>query len=769
VPSKEIFHFKMIVYPISRTGDIQLQLSLKKPNQMSYYKKTTTLLLLFLFSFFSIQLFSQESNIKEIKRLQKSAQQVTIIRDSWGIAHVYGKTDADAVFGMLYAQCEDDFKRIEMNYIEKLGRLSEIKGKSVLYNDLEIRLLIDPKEAKADYKKAAPWLKKLLNSYADGINFYLHNHPEVRPALLTHFEPWFPLLWTDGSIGAISTADLTTGELKTFYSGNSDKVAYVERETEVQTGSNGFALAPAKTASGNAILYINPHTSFYFRPEIQVSSEEGLNAYGAVTWGQFFIYQGFNENCGWMHTSSDVDVADIYAEKIVTKNNKLFYEYDSKLLPVIEKQITINYLQDGKLIPKKFKTYFTNHGPIMAKRAGKWISLKSNNRSMNSLIQSWVRTKSKGFEDYKKAMDLKANTSNNTIYADSKGNIAYWHGNFVPVRDSNLNWSKVIDGSTSKTEWQGLHDVSETVHLYNPSNGWLQNCNATPYSVAGANNSPKEKDYRPYMAPDGESFRGINAVRLLSKGEKYTLDKVIADGYDTKLSAFEVLIPSLVSSFEKNVSLEDSLYSDLLEPITTLKNWDYYSNENSVATTLAIEWASKLDPIIRKTHINEGELDQVENTQNFARKASPEELLPQLQIVVNELKTKFGTWQIPWGDINRFQRISGEIDLAYNDTLESLPIGYASALWGSLPSFVSTYQKDTKKRYGYNGNSFVCAVEFGPKVKAKSLLAGGNSGDSKSNHFYDQAEMYRKGQFKDVLFYKEDIQKEAERTYHPGE
>ena len=733
---------------------------------MKHFKNNLPLaILVFCLSF---PMFSQNISTKEIKRLQELAKQVTIIRDNWGIAHVYGKTDADAVFGMLYAQCEDDFKRVEMNYIEKLGRLSEIKGQSVLYNDLEIKLLIDTEEAKADYKKATPWLKKLLNSYADGINFYLNNHPEVKPVLLTHFEPWYPLLWTDGSIGAISTADLSTGELKAFYSGNTDKVAYIEREKDVQTGSNGFAISPSKTASGNAILYINPHTTFYFRPEIQISSEEGLNAYGAVTWGQFFIYQGFNENCGWMHTSSNVDVADIYAEKIVTKNGKLFYEYDKKLVPIIEKKITINYLENGKLIPKTFITYFTNNGPIMAKRDGKWISLKSNNRSMNSLVQSWVRTKSKGFDDYKKAMDLKANTSNNTVYADNKGNIAYWHGNFIPIRDKNLNWSKVVDGSTSATQWKGLHLVSETVHLYNPTNGWLQNCNSTPYSVAGIN-SPKKENYLPYMAPDGESFRGLNAVRLLSQGNNYTLDKVIADGYDTKLTAFEFLIPALVASFEKNIGKENPLYKELAEPIALLKNWDYYTNENSTATTLAIEWAYKLDPIIQKVYVEEGELDQVQNTQNFAKNASPDQLIPQLLIVVNELKTKFGTWQIPWGEINRFQRLSGDINLVYNDAFESIPIGYGPALWGSLPAYKSNYQKGSKKRYGFNGNSFVCAVEFGPKIKAKSLLAGGNSSDPKSKHFYDQAEMYRKGQFKDVLFYKDDVQKNAEKTYHPGE
>jgi acyl-homoserine lactone acylase PvdQ len=271
------------------------------------------------------------------------------------------------------------------------------------------------------------------------------------------------------------------------------------------------------------------------------------------------------------------------------------------------------------------------------------------------------------------------------------------------------------------------------------------------------------------MAPDGENFRGLNAVRILSQGKDYTLDKIITDGYNTKLSIFEVLIPALVASFEKYISPENPLYNELIEPIIVLKQWDYYANESSVASTLANEWGYKLNPIIQKAYIDEGEMDQVENTFNFAQTATAEELIPQLQTVITELKTKFGSWQIPWGELNRFQRTSGDIDLTYDDNRESLPIGNGSAIWGSLPAYKSSYQNGTKKRYGYNGNSFVCAVEFGPKVKAKSLLAGGNSGDSKSKHFMDQSVMYQKGQFKDVLFYKEDVQKNAERTYHPGE
>ena len=722
----------------------------------------------FLFLLFPTLLFAQKLPKIDILRCENQAKNVTIIRDNWGVPHIYGKSDADAVFGLLYAQCEDDFKRIEMNYIEKLGRLSEIKGEESLYNDLQIRLLIDSTEAIKDYNKAEPWLKKLLNAYADGINFYLFKNPKTKPILLTKFQPWYPLLWTDGSIGAINTADLSVAELKAFYTKSDKAAARFVPDSENQIGSNGFAFAPQITASGNAILYINPHVTFYFRPEVQVKSEEGLNAYGAVTWGQFFVYQGFNEYCGWMHTSCNVDVADVYGEKITKTGDKFFYEYDKKTKAVGEKIISLKYLENGIMKTKDITTYFTHHGPIMAKREGKWVSLRSFNRSMTSLMQSWKRTKAKGFEDFKKIMDLKANTSNSTVFADSKGNIALWHGNYIPIRDKKLNWSKLMDGSVSSTEWKGLHKVEESVHVYNPKNGWIQNCNSTPFTAAGKF-SPKETDYPAYMAPDGENFRGINAVRVLNLEKKYDLDKVIKAGYDNYLSAFEVLIPAFVKSFEQNLKPNDSLYIQLKEPFEILKNWDYRTTENSVATTLAIEWAQKLTPAIQRLYIEEGENDQVENTKIFASKATIEQFSKPMLLVLSELKSKFGTWKVAWGEVNRFQRISSDIDQKYDDNQPSLPMANASSLWGMLPSFNSKYYPQTKKRYGVGGNSFICAVEFGKKIKAKSLLAGGESGDSSSKHFNDQMLNYTQGKFKEILFYRADVIKNAERTYRPGE
>lgn len=727
-----------------------------------------SLLLIF---FFPLSLFAQNFTKEEISRWEKQAKRVTIIRDTWGIPHIYGKTDADAVFGLLYAQCEDDFPRVEMNYIEKLGRTAEVKGATEIYNDLLIRLVIDSTEAIADYKKSPAWLKSLLNAYADGINFFLYKNPQVKPALLKRFEPWYPLLWTDGSIGAISTAGITVSELKNFYSGESFTgfLSPQEKEQEMLTGSNGFAFAPSITESGKAILYINPHVTFYFRPEVHVVSEEGLNAYGAVTWGQFFVYQGFNEKCGWMHTSSSADVADAYIEKMYQQGEKWFYEYNGVKKPVKERKITLRYRQGDKLLTKTINALFTHHGAVMAKREGQYLSLKANNRSFNGLVQSWQRTKAKSFTEFKKTMALLANTSNNTVYADAEGNIAYWHGNFLPVRDTKYDWSKPVDGSTSATEWKGLHNVEESVHIYNPANGWIQNCNSTPFTASGSY-SPRRENYPKYMAPDGENFRGINAVKILSKPTKYNIDKVIEVGYNTYLSAFEVLVPALVESFEKNVNPNDSLYAYLVGAVMVLKNWDYHSKEKSIATTLAIEWGQKVFPAILRIKIEGNEdADQVAKTQYFAKNALPEEMLLPLLETLKELEKKFGRWQVAWGEINRFQRVSADIEQKYDDSKPSLPVPSASSAWGMLPSYTSRYFSGTNKRYGVNGNSFVCAVEFGEKVKAKSLLAGGQSGNPQSKHFFDQAQMYAQGKFKEVWFYKEDILKNAERTYHPGQ
>ncbi|MFL5773989.1 MAG: penicillin acylase family protein, partial [Flavisolibacter sp.] len=475
---------------------------------------------------FPINALSQQFSPQEISRYEKQAKNVTIIRDNWGVPHIYGKTDADAVFGLMYAQCEENFNQVEENNLEMLGRLSEKYGISEFYNDLQMQLIYDTSAAKKDYSKSLPWFRKLLDACADGVNYYLYKHPEVKPAIIFHFEPWFALLRTDGSISATQFGGLTVQDTRALFP-LSNPTSFIPNEHAEPiiepTGSNGFAIAPSRTKSKNAILYINPHVTFYFRTEVQMVSEEGLNSYGAVTWGNFFVYQGFNEHCGWMHTSSYADVADLYKEKSTIKGDSLFYEYDGRWIPATAKKISVNYKENGQLKEQQYIAWSTIHGPVLGLRNGVYLSLKENNRSLDALMQSWLRTKSKGFEDFKRIMNMRSNNSNNTVFADDKGNIAYWHGNFMPRRDTKFDFGLPVDGSISATNWKGIHTLDEVVHVYNPASGWIQNCNSTPFTVAGES-SPRKSSYPEYMAPDGQNFRALNAAKLLENAKNISQD-----------------------------------------------------------------------------------------------------------------------------------------------------------------------------------------------------------------------------------------------------
>ncbi|HWI90004.1 MAG TPA: penicillin acylase family protein [Flavisolibacter sp.] len=725
--------------------------------------------LLFAFLFVPLLSFSQTFTQKEIDRYRSQAQRVTIIRDNWGVPHIYGKTDADAVFGLLYAQCEENFYKVEENNLEMMGRLSELYGESQLYSDLQMKLIYDTAAAIADYKRSPLWLKKLLDAAADGVNFYLYRHPDVKPLVLTHFEPWFALLRTNGSISATQNGGITTQDMKNLYPAKNNSTSFLEKNLpfyEVDpTGSNGFAVSHKKTASGNAILYINPHVTFYYRTEVQMVSDEGLNAYGAVTWGTFFVFQGFNQYCGWMHTSGITDVADLFVEKTINQNGSLFTKYDDKLLPVRSKPITVRYKTANSFDEQQFTAYYTNHGPVMGIRNGQWLSLRENNRSLNALEQSWLRTKAKGFEDFKRVMKLRSNTSDNTVFADYKGNIAYWHGNFVPKRSKNLDYSLPVDGSKSETDWHGIYELDQIVHVYNPSTGFIQNCNSTPFTVSGAS-SPKKENYPNYMAPDGQNFRALNAERLLVKAENLTVDKMIAEvGYNHYLTAFDYLIPALLKDYDA-LSSTDPLKENLSEAIDSLKEWDRGSSATSIASTIAIEFGYRF---LQKAPPSANPYDATNGVGQLLatlRVTPSNRRLNLLSETLEDIGKRFGSWKTAWGEVNRYQRpADGKVD----DAKPSLPVGLAAATFGSLPSFASRRLPGLNKRYGVSGNSFVACVEFGKKTKAKSVITGGQSFDPPSKHYTDQAQMYIDGNFKDVLFYKEDVLKHIERKYHPGE
>jgi acyl-homoserine-lactone acylase len=702
----------------------------------------------------------------ELARLKKAAQRVTILRDKWGIPHVFGKLDADAVFGMVYAQAEDDFNRVELNYINAMGRLAEVEGEQEVWRDLRMKLYIDPADMRAKYAASPAWLKKLMNGWADGLNWYLASHPQVKPKLLTRFEPWMALAFSEGSIGG-DIESINLKQLEAFYGGRpAPAVAMADLGKGFDpepTGSNGFAIAPRLTAGKHALLMINPHTSFYFRPEVHMASEEGLNAYGAVTWGQFFIYQGFNERLGWMHTSGGGDVIDEYLESVVERDGKVFYKYGNEERPMRSKTIVLPYKTADGMASRSVTAFFTHHGPVIREEGGRWVAVRMMDDPVHALEQSYGRTKARDYEAFLKVMDLRTNSSNNTVYADADGNIAYFHGNFVPRRDPRFDWTHPVDGSDPATEWKGLHAVQETITVFNPKSGYISNTNNWPCTGFGAS-SPDCKAYPSYMWSLPQNARGIHAERVLHDAHDLTIDGLIGKAYDPYLTAFEPLVPAVLKDWDA-LPQGDALKARLAEQVALLRGWNLRWAVDSVPTSLAVYWGQDMVKEAAPRARAQG-MPVVDFIQTRLTAA---ERLDALARASDKLQADFGSWKTPWGDINRFQRISGAVDQHYDDSKPSIPVGFTSANWGSLASFGMTARQTTRRIYGDRGNSFVAAVEFGPRVHAKSILAGGESGDPASKHFNDQAEMYSRGQFKEVLFYKEDIEKQLERKYHPGE
>src|SRR5688572_13794302 len=541
---------------------------------------------------------STHSGNSELARWRAQAERVTITRDDWGIAHVRGKSDADAVLGMIYAQAEDDFNRVETNYLTALGRTAEAEGEKAIWADLRARLYMDPDDLRARYAASPAWLKRLMDAWADGLNYYLATHPEVRPRAITRFEPWMALSFTEGSIGGdIERIDLAG--LEAFYSTRGKALASAEPKDPEPRGSNGFAIAPSNSATGKALLLINPHTSFFFRSELQVTSGEGLNAYGAATWGQFFIYQGFNDRAGWMHTSSGVDVVDEFLEMIEQKDGGLFYRYGNELRPVETKTVSVAYRQaDGSMASRSFETYRTHHGPIVREQGGKWVAFAMMHKPMEALQQSFLRTKVRDHDGFLKVAELKANSSNNTIFADAEGNIAYHHPHFIPVRDNRFDYTKPVDGSDPRTDWRGLHALSDAPRVLNPPNGWIQNTNNWPYSAAGPN-SPKPGDFPRYMDTFGENPRGLQAARVLQQNRRFTLEGLRDAAYDPYQPAFARLIPGLVAAWDK-ASASHPLKRRLEGQIAALRGWDYRWGAESVPTTLAMFWGEHIWAEVRR-------------------------------------------------------------------------------------------------------------------------------------------------------------------------
>jgi acyl-homoserine-lactone acylase len=678
-------------------------------------------------------------------RVEKLARSVTIYRDSYGVPHIYGPTDASCVFGYAYAQAEDNFWQVEDNYIQAIGRAAEVNGEEAVVADLLNRTLEITRLSVAEYQSASPRTRELCNALADGLNYFLERNPQVKPRLIAHFEAWQTIALMKFAVYQLfvyETQDLHLEDTRT---------ASRDPDNEGSPGSNAWAISPRKSVNGHAMLFINPHV-FFFGPtqfyEGHLHSNEGWNISGASFLGMPFPVIGHNEYLGWTHTVNYPGISDVYMEKFDDPRDPLAYAYASGHRKATERTEVIKIKNDRGVESKSITLRKTHHGPVVSVKGSQALTLRLAKLDEGGLVDEWYAMgRAHSLAEFKAAMSRLAIPMFNTMYADREGNIFYVYNAAVPRRSAKTDWMKPLDGTSPESEWQGYHRFEELPQLTNPPAGFLQNCNSTPFLTTTEGN-PVKTDYPAYMVHEPDTPRARLSRRMLSAKDKFTFDEWARAAFDTTVIQAETFVPALVEEWEKLKQTDSARAEKLAAAVAELKSWNRVSTIDSKAMTLfalSFERASRM------------------------RDTAPWARIRALEAVIGNLERDWGTWQVAWGEINRLQRVDTSGRELFNDTRPSLPVPGASGPLGIIFNFYSRPEKGQKRRYGYLGNTYLSVIEFGREPQARSLLVFGESADSTSPHYLDQARIYAAGETKPSWFTLPEIKRHSERSYHPGE
>ncbi len=658
------------------------------------------------------------------------ASRVTIYRDTYGIPHVFGETDAATMFGFAYAQAEDNFWRIEDNYLRALGRRAEVDGEDGVGGDRRNHALEIPRLARAEYRRLPPKMRAIVDGYAAGLNAYLADHPDVHPRVLTRIEPWYSLAFIRYNYyqsGFFWGAGYQRSDLE---------MAAGDFPSRDSLGSNGWVIGPSKSATGHAMLFINPHLSFFGYGQVYEghvhSQESGWNFTGYTRLGFPFPYVGHNESLGWVSTDNSADQADLYAEVFADSSR---YRYGSGYRRAVIWTDTILVKTAAGMERRAITSRKTHHGPIIGTRDGKPLALKMAKLAADGWLEEWYNmTRARSVAELKRAMQPLNMLFGNVMAADAGGNTWYLYNSAVPVRDPHFDWSSAVDGSDPATEWKGFHRMEDLPQLLNPATGWMQNCNTTPFLLTSSGN-PDSSTFPRYMVMEGDNWRGLTSRKILGATATFTWDDWVRAAFDTRVAAADSLLPAMLSNA---VGAGDSARAAL----EMLGRWDRRSDTASIAMTLFDRWRQAQRP---------GITDRAAFDSALAA-----------------LVRDWGTWRVPWGEVNRLQRIDESIDQQFSDERPSLPVAGAGAWNGTVFTYYAQPVRGQKRRYGVAGGTYVSVVEFGPKVRRLAVHTMGASGDPKSPHYFDQAPLYARGQLRPAWFTLEEVRANLEREYRPG-
>jgi penicillin amidase len=696
------------------------------------------------------------------------ALEVTIHRDQWGVPHIYGPTDASVVFGAAYAQAEDSWWQVEDNFVRAVGRGAELHGEEALLDDYLARGLEIRRRSIEEYERAPERLRRLYDAYAAGFNHFLETHPGVERRVVERVEPWHTLalirfkyhhneyLGYAGLRREQSQRVLERTRLGPIPrpEGGGERAARTlpslawrpdtrAPNGECALGSNEWAVAGSRTTSGYPMLLINPHVSFFglsTYTEVHLESAEGLVFSGLTRFGFMLPYMGNNAHLGWAYTDNYGDHGDLYLEELDESATR--YRYDGRWRELTSWMETIHVRTANGIEPHEYRFSKTHHGPILGLTDGdRPLAVRLAKLDEGGWFEQWYGMMRAGsLPEWRAAAALLNVPYMNTMYADRDGNILYIYNHAIPRRSPAYDWSQPVDGTDPDTEWRGYHPLDDLPQFLNPTTGYLQNTNSTPFTATDGIDLGRE-DFPPYMVgSETDNRRAQNSRRVLRQLDDLTLEDFAHAVLNTRLIAADEWLDSLFLAFEEAERDGSAATAALAGPIAALRGWDREATKASVPTTLFARWAATRGP--------------------------DDPWLGPLALVVERLEANWGTWEVPWGEINRIQRPDAAGHLPFSDTLPSLPVAGAPGWLGSVFTFHVEHPESGRRSYGVHGNSFVKVIEFTPTVRAQSVFVFGQSGDPTSPHYFDQAELYSANRFKPAWFSLEDVEAHAERTYH---
>lgn len=662
---------------------------------------------------------------------------VTIVRDEWGVPHIYGETDEEAAYGLAWANAEDDFKTMQEPLLAVNGMLGKVQGKEGAIKDYLMEAIrADEIVDKRMEEDLSPDFRRYLTAYAQGVNDYAEAHPEEQEV-----KKIFPIAPSDIIKGFMFHLSLMSGvheDVKKIVQGKLDV-------KDVQFGSNSYAMNPTKTADSSTMLCINSHQpvrgpfSWY---EAHINSEEGLNMLGGTFDGGPAIFLGTNDKLGWAHTFNDPDVVDVYKLNMHPGKN-LQYKFDGEWRKLERETIWLKVQIIGFLpIPVPRKAFYSVYGPTFKSSNGSFYAVRYPQLFDIRAAEQWFRmNKAQSFSEFHNVLQMQALPKLNIMYADVRDTIYYTSQGIVPKRNDHYDYSGVIPGDTSANLWTDYHPLSDFPQKLNPSCGYLFNMNNTPFNA-----TCDDEDLDPSQFEDDMGFRehdnnrSIRFERLISKFDKVDFSVFQNMKYDMKLADSS----NFVKSVKNMIDVPATEYPQVADLIEEVKSWDFKIEKDDEKASVFL---------LAFRHVFE-KLGVTERPFYKGLNADEEDYVEGLLAAKDHLNKHFGTTDVPLGQLQRHVRGNKDLPL----------LGFPDVL---AANYNKPYEDGHLKQHV--GDSYIQFVKYddGGVAKIESIHPFGASNDPESPHYDDQMKLYVNQKTKEMTLNKDTIFSNAKRIYHP--